>query len=89
MPKTLQEILDHQDKLAEQVAAYDPRPEDERDPELFTAVMQAARVRAEAEAGVAQAVADAREGGYSWSTIGTALGVSGEAARKRYAERVP
>lgn len=37
-----------------------------------------------AERSIAAAVTDARAHGFSWATIGTMLGTSGEAARQRY-----
>lgn len=38
---------------------------------------------------IAQTVASSREHGQSWNTIGRALGVTAEAARRRYGTRRP
>ncbi|MED7828940.1 ClpX C4-type zinc finger protein, partial [Streptomyces chiangmaiensis] len=45
-------------------------------------------VSARADATVDQVVRQAREAGYSWTVIGERLGVSRQAARQRYADRV-
>ncbi|MFN8204008.1 MAG: hypothetical protein U0S48_15695 [Solirubrobacteraceae bacterium] len=87
MPRTVQDILDHSDELAKRFEAYDPRGEDERDPEAFIALRRAVASRAEAERSIVAAVGQARAGGYSWRTIGDLLGTSGEAARQRYGSR--
>ena len=84
MPRTVPEILNHADDLAKRFEDYTPRPEDERDPQAFTALRQAALDRAEAERSVQHAVAEARARGYSWRSIGAVIGTSGEAARQRY-----
>lgn len=84
MPRSVQEILDHADDLAAQFEAYDPFPDDERDPVAYAALRDAVLSRSEAERGVIHAVIQARASGYSWALIGKVLGTSGEAARQRY-----
>lgn len=84
MPLSLQQILDRQDELAERFEHYEPSPEDERDPEPFKRLLGAASHRAQAEAEIATAVAQARAAGYSWATIGSALGTTGQSAQQRY-----
>lgn len=84
MPRTVQDILDHADELARRFETYEPSSTDERDPRTYMALRDAAMARAEAERSIATAVTDARANGYSWATIGTMLGTSGEAARQRY-----
>ena len=84
LPRSVREILEHGDELAKRFEDCDPRPEDERDPEAYLALRQAALIRAEAERSVQQAVTRARISGYSWRSIGAVLGTSGEAARERY-----
>jgi len=84
MPRTVQDILDHGDELAERFEEYDPTPDDERDPEVLLALRRAVLGRSEAERSVQQAVNEARAHGYSWRSIGALLGTSGEAARQRY-----
>lgn len=84
MPRTVQDILDHGDELAERFEEHDPTPDDERDPEILLALRRAVLGRSEAERSVQQAVNEARTHGYSWRSIGALLGTSGEAARQRY-----
>ena len=82
MPRSVQEILDQSAELAARFEDYEPRAEDERDPEAFKALHQATLARAEAEKQIREAVLGAREHGYSWATIGSLLGTSGEAAHQ-------
>lgn len=88
MPRTLQEILDNQAELAQKMANYEPNPADERDPEPYRALMDAAAARGDAEARIADAVRAARTAGYSWSAIGGVLGTSAAAAQQRYGQLV-
>ncbi len=81
MPHTVQEIFDHAGELDER---FEPAPEDERDPQAFIALRDAAAARSDAERSVQAAVESARARGYSWGLIGSLLGTSGEAARQRY-----
>lgn len=89
MPRSLQEILDHQDELAERFEQYEPKPGDRLDPAPLEALRTATRHKANAEAELAQAVANARQAGYPWATIGALLGTTGEAARQRYSQLAP
>lgn len=84
MPRSVQEILDHADDLARRFKAYEPAPEDEREPAVFETLRDAVVSRSAAERSIKSAVDDARAHGYSWAFIGTVLGTSGEAARQRY-----
>jgi len=84
MPRTVQDILDHADELASRFEEYEPTAEDERDPQVFAALRDAALSRSNAERSIRTAVEDARAHGYSWALIGSLLGTSGEAARQRY-----
>jgi hypothetical protein len=52
------------------------------------AVAQAAETARTAEAGLREAVQTARLQGRSWNQIAVALGVSRQAARQRFAEKV-
>lgn len=81
---TLQWILDHQEELAQRAVDYQPKPEDERDPEPFRRLLAAGAQRVRAEAEVAEAVSAARKEGYSWAMIGSAIGTTGQAASQRY-----
>jgi len=87
MPRTIQDILDHGDQLAKRFEDYEPTRDDERDTDVFAALRQAVGARTEAERSIQQAVGEARSHGYSWRTIGSLIGTSGEAARQRYGVR--
>lgn len=84
MPRTVQDILNHADELASRFEAYEPTAADERDPQAFSALRDAALARSDAERSIKTAVEHARARGYSWALIGSVLGTSGEAARQRY-----
>ena len=84
MPRSVQDILEHSDELARRFEDYEPSPGDERDHQALLALRDAVQARAHAEAEVMKAVAQARQRGLSWRTIGSMLGTSGEAARQRY-----
>lgn len=87
MPRTVQDILEHADELAQRFADYVPAPDDERDPQIYAALRDAVLSRADAERAIKAAVGEAREHGYSWAFIGRLLGTSGEAARQRYGSK--
>ena len=82
MPRSLQEILEHADELERRFEEHEPK--DVHDAAPLHAIRKAVTERAATERCVAEAVANAREAGVSWSAIGSMLGTSGEAARKRY-----
>ena len=84
VPRSVQEIIDHADELARRFEDYEPRTEDERDPETYMALRDAAMSRSRAEKALSDAVAAARTTGHTWSDVGAVLGTSGEAARQRY-----
>lgn len=84
MPRTVQNILDHAEELAKRFEDYEPSAQDEHDPEAFAALRRSVLARSEAERSLRDAVAQARRHGYSWRTIGSLIGTSGEAARQRY-----
>ena len=88
MPRSMQQIINQADELADRFENYTPDPNDQRDPHALKELRSAVAERATAEASLVDAVSSARGAGYSWATIGTLLGTSGEAARQRYAERV-
>lgn len=87
MPRSVQEILDHADELAQRFEKYEPLPADERDPAVFAELRRAVLSRSEAERSIQDAVAQAREHGYSWAFIGSLIGTTGEAARQRYGRK--
>lgn len=87
MPRSVQDILDQADELAKRFEDYEPSPADERDPAVFAELRRAVLSRTQAERTTRDAVAHAREQGYSWAFIGSMLGTSGEAARQRYGRK--
>src|SRR5262245_7913857 len=84
MPRTLAEILEHADELADRFDVHDPDPSDVHDARPLRDVRRAFEDSAIAQARLRDAVVIARAEGCSWAAIGTALGTSGEAARQRY-----
>ncbi|MGM0385698.1 MAG: hypothetical protein ACQERF_06940 [Actinomycetota bacterium] len=88
MPRTVEEILQHADELAARFESYEPNSADELDAGAVALLRAAIAERSEAERHLIEAVRKAREAGMSWSTIGSFVGTSGEAARQRYASKV-
>jgi len=86
MPRSLQEILDHADELADHFEENPPDPADMVDAKTLHALRDAVVDRAKAEEAVATAVESARAAGHTWPRIGAILGTSGEAARQRYGQ---
>ena len=83
MPRSIQEILDHADELAERFENYEPDDDDERPVEEYL-LERAALDRARSERQVIDAVIGARAAGASWQKIGNILGTSAQAAQQRY-----
>jgi hypothetical protein len=83
MPRSLREILDHADQLADRFEAYEPNADDERPVEEHL-LERAAIARAEGERQAVDAVVAARKAGISWQRIGELLGTSAQAAQQRY-----
>jgi hypothetical protein len=83
MPKSIQEILDHADELAQRFEDYEPNPGDERSVEEYL-LERAAIARARGERQIVDAVTRARAKGISWQRIGERLGTSAQAAQQRY-----
>lgn len=88
MPRSVEEILQHADELAERFENYEPNPADELDAGAVTLLRAAVQERSQAERHLIDAIRAARESGMSWSTIGNLVGTSGEAARQRYSSKV-
>ncbi len=88
MPRTVEEILQHADELAERFESYEPNSADELDPGAVMLLRAAVAERSEAERHLLEAVRAAREVGMPWSAIGSFVGTSGEAARQRYGKKV-
>ena len=83
MPRSIQEILDHADQLAERFEDYEPQPGDERPVEEYL-LQRAALERARGERQIVDAVTGARAKGITWQRIGELLGTSAQAAQQRY-----
>jgi hypothetical protein len=83
MPRSIQDILDHADQLAEQFENFDPDAAVEI-PVEETLIRRAVIARARSEQQLLDAVALARSAGISWQKIGALLGTSAQAAQQRY-----
>lgn len=83
MPRSIQEILDHADELAQHFEDYEPAEGDERPVEEYL-LQRAAVARARSERQIVEAVTAARTAGIPWSKIGELLGTSAQAAQQRY-----
>jgi hypothetical protein len=88
MPRSVEEILQHADELAERFENYEPNPADEIDTGAVALLRAAIQERSQAERHLIDAIRAARDAGMSWSAIGTFVGTSGEAARQKYSGRV-
>jgi hypothetical protein len=84
MPRSVYEIIEQAEGLAERFESFEPGTKDRARARSLAALHRAALARAQAEARLVEVVAGARDDGHSWATIGTMLGTSGEAARQRY-----
>lgn len=87
MPRSIQDILDHADELAERFENHDPNNAQERPVEEYL-LERAALDRARSERQVLDSVTAARSKGMSWQRIGTILGTSAQAAQQRYGAAV-
>jgi len=83
MPRSIQDILDHADELAERFENYKPEPGDKRPVEEYL-LERAALARARSERQIVDAVTTARSKNVSWQRIGELLGTSAQAAQQRY-----
>jgi hypothetical protein len=86
MPRSIEEILQQADKLADRFEHHDPDPSKVVDAAALRALRKAFQNRADAERRLADAVFIARAQGHSWAAIGSMIGTSGEAARQRYGQ---
>ncbi len=87
MPRSIQEILEHADEIAQVFEDFDPSQATEVPVEEYL-LQRAARARAASEQQVIDAVTRARAAGIPWRRIGALLGTSAQAAQKRYASVV-
>ncbi|MFK8022699.1 MAG: hypothetical protein AB8G26_01940 [Ilumatobacter sp.] len=83
MPRSIQDILDHADELADRFENYEPDPNDERPVEEYL-LERAALARARSERQIVDAITAARSKQVSWVRIGELLGTSAQAAQQRY-----
>ncbi len=88
MPRSVEDILQHADELAERFENYEPNPADELDAGAVALLRAAVQERSQAERHLIDAIRAARESGMSWAAIGNFVGTSGEAARQRYSSKV-
>jgi len=84
MPRSLQDILDSADELADAFEAWDPTPDQERTPTPEMLLRRAAYKRAEAERQIADAVVAARAADVPWRVIGESIGTTAQSAQRRY-----
>jgi hypothetical protein len=85
MPRTVEEILAHADKLSEMFEKNDlPGEGRTLDAAALRGVREAFEDLALAQKRLGERVAVARASGHSWAAIGGMVGTSGEAARQRY-----
>lgn len=87
MPRSIQDILDHADELAQRFERYESGEGDERSVEEYL-LHRAALNRARSEREVVVAVVRARAEGVSWKRVGEILGTSAQAAQQRYGDVV-
>jgi hypothetical protein len=83
MPRSIQEILDHAEQLAQHFEDHEPAPGDERPVEEHL-LGRAALARARSERQIVDAATTARSAGVPRSRIGKLLGTSAQAAQQRY-----
>jgi hypothetical protein len=83
MPRSIQDIIDHADQLAERFENFDPDEAVEIPVEEYL-LQRAVVARAHTEQQLLEAVAKARSAGLSWQRIGSLLGTSAQAAQQRY-----
>ncbi|KGN33858.1 hypothetical protein N802_08665 [Knoellia sinensis KCTC 19936] len=86
MRRSLKDLIEHADQLADVFENYQPKAGDLDAPlSPLMAVKLAAFRRAAAEKELAEAIQQARAAHVSWRELGEAIGTSGEAVRQRYA----
>lgn len=87
MPRTLQEIFDNAEQLADLFESDVPTSWPEQ-PVADYLLEQAVRHRASTETDVRDAVIRARQDEMTWKRIGEFLGTSAQAAQQRYGKMV-
>lgn len=84
MPRSVEEILQHAEQMAAHFEDFDPAGATELNPRAVKLLRKAVQQRSDAERHIIDAIKVARDAGLTWSSIGTLIGTSGEAARQRY-----
>jgi hypothetical protein len=87
MPRSIQDILDHADVIAQRYVAFEPGGAEEIPVEEYL-LQRAVVARAHSEQQLLDAVVHARHAGMSWNAIGMILGTSAQAAQQRYGDMV-
>ena len=83
MPRSIQEILDHAEELAQRFENLNADEAREIPVEEYL-LQRAVMTRARSEQQLLDAVAQARSKGLSWQKIGALIGTSAQAAQQRY-----
>jgi hypothetical protein len=83
MPRSIHDILDHADELAQRFKDLDPDDAQEQPVEEYL-LQRAVLARARSEQQIIYAMIAARANGMSWHKIGGLLGTSAQAAQQRY-----
>ena len=87
MPRSIQDILDHADKIARQFENLEPADATEVSVAIY--LLRGSVVdRARSERHIVQAVLEARQTGLTWKQISSELGISAQAAQQRYGTQV-
>ena len=87
MPRSLQEVIDNQDAIADWFEEHGPPPENRRPVAEFFLGCVADAVSAGRQQ-IAEAVVAARSAGASWSQIAEAVGTSAAEAEQRFRSAV-
>ena len=82
--RSVEDIISDAEALADRFEQWEPSSTGAVDGAPIKAVHDAFQHAAAAQAELADAVVAARTAGFSWAYIGSVMGTSGEAARKRY-----
>jgi hypothetical protein len=82
--RSVEDIISDAEALADRFEQWEPNADATVDGSPIKAVHEAFQHAAAAQAELARAVGSARSAGFSWAYIGSVMGTSGEAARKRY-----
>ncbi|MEY2627985.1 MAG: hypothetical protein RJB08_1744 [Actinomycetota bacterium] len=83
MPRSIQDIIDHADELAQQFENFDPDTASEIPVEEFL-LQRAVVARARSEQQLIESVSRARNAGMTWHRVGELMGTSAQAAQQRY-----